>query len=201
MKKDIILLLLISACLNCFSATWTVTNAGWHFTPDTLIITFGDSVNFAVDTTHHVVEISQSSWIADDTTPLPGFSTPMGGGLVLSTQLTAGTHWYICPEHFAEPMKGVIIVQTSTGITALNIPGENLIISPSPASSIITLQSNLDLADAEIKIMNALGEEQNTKMISSRRKNEIDISGLNNGIYFLLLKSHNNCSLEKFMKN
>ena len=182
MKKISIAFLLLLICSKSFSATWTVTNAGWHFTPDTLTITLGDSVNFVIDTSHYVLEISQSSWIADDTTPLPGFRTPFGGGLVLPAQLTAGTHWYICPEHSSEPMKAVIIVQNPAGITSLNISSQKSNAYPNPFMNKITIEA---LGADMISIYNIIGKKiVSVQLKTAQTKAELDASELINGIYF-----------------
>ncbi|WP_225154157.1 hypothetical protein, partial [Bradyrhizobium sp. NBAIM08] len=98
MKSKILLsLLLLTAGLTGFCTTWTITNFGFTFTPASITINPGDSVNFVIDSAHNAVEVSDTTWNANGNTALPGgFLTPFGGGLILATQLGTGTHYYVC---------------------------------------------------------------------------------------------------------
>jgi len=94
------------------STTTTIINSGFTFSPASVTINIGDSVNFALTSIHTVVEVSQATWNANGTTPLSnGFSKGSGGGMVLPAELTLGTHYYVCGNHASLGMKGVIIVQ------------------------------------------------------------------------------------------
>lgn len=198
MKKLFLLLTLLSSGITGYCTTWIISNTGWHFTPDTITITLGDSINFTIDSTHHVVEISQASWNLNDTTPLPGFSTPMGGGLVFPSQLTLGTHWYICPEHFAEPMKAVIIVQNPTGIASLNTSKGQSIIYPNPFTNTITIDTN---EESMVSIYTSSAEKIKSVLLKNiQLKNEIDVSSLPSGIYLIQFVSAKQSFASKFVK-
>lgn len=87
----------------------TVTFSGLSFSPALITITEGDTVVFVLSAIHNAVEVSQSTWNANGTTPLGGgFSVPFGGGEVVPSGV--GTHYYICTNHAASSMKGRIIV-------------------------------------------------------------------------------------------
>ena len=104
--------LLLSAGFSGFCTTWTIGFSGNTFTPSSITITFGDTVNFALNSTHNAVEVSQTTWIANGTTPLAGgFQVPLGGGSVFPAQLGVGTHYYVCTPHASLGMKGTITVQ------------------------------------------------------------------------------------------
>lgn len=77
---------------------------------------------------------------------------------------------------------------------------ESLNIFPNPASGTITLLSNTDLKNAEIKIMNVLGEVLIQKAISANNKIWIDISSLSSGICFLQVSSDKVSVNRKFIK-
>lgn len=74
-------------------------------------------------------------------------------------------------------------------------------IFPNPASTAITLQSNIDLQNAEIRIINVFGETVLQKIISSGKITELDISQLSAGIYFLQLQTGNQFVNKKIIKN
>jgi len=108
---------LLLASLTTFSATFTITNNGSTFSPATLTIAPGDSVNFVLTSFHNAVEVNQTNWNANNGAALVGgFQVPFGGGLLLPAQLISGTHYYVCTNHIAGGMKATIIVQKPTGV-------------------------------------------------------------------------------------
>ncbi|GIV33294.1 MAG: hypothetical protein KatS3mg031_0829 [Chitinophagales bacterium] len=115
MPSRFVSLFLMVHTVNAFATVWTINNSGNTFRPDSITITEGDTVSFVIANNHNAVEVSQATWNANSTTPLPGgFSVPFGGGIVLPSKLPVGTHWYVCQPHAAIGMKGVIIVQPCT---------------------------------------------------------------------------------------
>ena len=53
--------LLFTMGIASFGKTWIITNSGFTFSPSTLTITVGDSVNFNINSIHIVQEVSQST--------------------------------------------------------------------------------------------------------------------------------------------
>jgi plastocyanin len=88
--------------------TVSVASAGFAFSPATLTIRAGDTVNFALSSAHNAVEISKTTWDANGTTSNGGFSIPFGGGTHTFTR--PGIYYYICTAHASLGMKGTIIV-------------------------------------------------------------------------------------------
>jgi len=88
--------------------TYIVNSAGFSFSPSTLTIRVGDTVNFALTGIHNAVEVSKATWDANGSTSNGGFSVPFGGGSQTFTQ--PGTYYYVCTAHAAMGMKGTIIV-------------------------------------------------------------------------------------------
>lgn len=74
----------------------------------------------------------------------------------------------------------------------------NFSVYPNPVSSTINLQSNIDLQNAEIKIINLLGEPVLT--FNEISNATIDVKALNTGIYFLEAKANNKFFTQKFIK-
>ena len=56
-----------------FSQIQTINTNGMTFTPDTVTITLGDTIEFGPLGYHNAVEIDESSWISNDTTYNGGF--------------------------------------------------------------------------------------------------------------------------------
>lgn len=99
-------------CSSLYSTNWIVANSGLSFTPATITITVGDSVQFSLSLSHDAVEVSQTTWNANGNTPNGGFSIPFGGGQLLPAQLSVvGTYFYVCTPHAGAGMKARIIVQ------------------------------------------------------------------------------------------
>lgn len=74
-----------------------------------------------------------------------------------------------------------LIKDFSTGMNEINEDAEFKIF-PNPASTTLNIQINI-LAKAQLKIINALGQEIMSKLLHNG-KNIIDVSQLDNGIYF-----------------
>ncbi len=118
MKKNHLLLLTICSLLffqKSNASISTITSSGLTFSPSSVTIASGDSVNFSISGSHNVLEVSFATWTTGGTTPLVGgFSRPFGGGLLTpATGLTVGTHYYVCTPHASSGMKGIIIVASA----------------------------------------------------------------------------------------
>jgi plastocyanin len=184
MKKLFLSLLIFLPATIGFSASWVITNSGFTFSPATITITIGDDVTFSLDGSHNAIEVSQSTWNANGNTALPGgFQTSFGGGSVLVSQLTVGTHYYVCSPHASSGMKGVIIVQSTTDIEEIQT-NTNLSVYPNPSNSIITIKSSNNIIGSQYCIMDQKGRS----FFKDKLPNEttsIDISQLTPGIYLL----------------
>ena len=175
--------MLLSIGMRGFCTIWTITNSGTTFTPNAITITLGDSVNFNLANIHNVVEVSQSTWNTNGNTSLSGFSTPYGGGLVLPVQLTVGTHYYVCSPHASIGMKGIIIVQNSTGIIENHIQS-NISIYPNPTSNLITIKSFSKMIGYQFFILDQKGSQVfNGSLVNEATT--VDFSQLTSGIYLI----------------
>jgi len=156
-------LLAISFSLLSFASyctTWIVVNSGFTFSPATITITQGDSVNFVLASMHTATEVSLASWNANSNTPLSGgFNTPFGGGLVEPAQLGVGTHYFVCSPHAGSGMKGTIIVQSVNGINNSTNTETTFKVFPNPASEVLTVQYDVTSnAQVEIKLVDVAGK-------------------------------------------
>jgi len=151
--------------------------------PDNIAIVEGDSVMFTLESTHNVVEVSQATWVANGNTPLPGFSLPFGGGLLLSAQLTAGIHYYVCGPHASGGMKGIINVQSTSGISE----NQSVVsVYPNPSSRMIQFELSgfqIDKSNS-LHVYNLQGAKMYEAAVSNEKFN-VDLSNLSGGIYFV----------------
>ena len=184
--KFIFFITLFFISFTAFSTTWTITNNGDAFTPTSITINLGDTVVFSITTMHNVVEVSQATWNADGSTALTGgFQLPYGGGTLSSSQLTVGTHYYVCQPHASLGMKGVIIVQSTLGINE-NTLKTTASVYPNPSNGRFQLSvNNIDLTlNSYVEIYNIVGEQVFQSAIINPRL-DIDLSDQSKGIYFI----------------
>jgi plastocyanin len=199
MKNFLFSFLLLLLGTASFCTTWTITNVGFTFSPATVTIHLGDSVNFTLEASHNALEVSQTTWNANGTTPLAGgFQTPFGGGLVLPSLLGVGTHYYVCTNHVSGGMKGIIIVQNNSGISNNQLPSD-LSVSPNPASNSITLKAGNDLVGSQYLITDQGGRQILTgKLVDITT--QVDISQLSPGVYLIQVAGQRRSSV-KMIKN
>ncbi len=199
MKKIVLSFLLFTLGTASFCTTRQITNAGFTFSPATVTIALGDSVNFTLAASHDALEVSEATWNANGTTPLPGgFHTPFGGGLVLPAQLGVGTHYYVCTNHVGSGMKGMIIVQNNAGI-ADNKLQAGISVYPNPANSSMTITASKDLVGSQYLISDQTGR----KVLDGKLAHEetlVDISQLTPGVYLIQVVGQKRSSI-KLVKN
>jgi plastocyanin len=191
MKKNLLIFLLFSFGTVCFCTTHLITNAGTTFTPAAITITLGDSVNFSLGGIHNAVEVSKATWDANDNTPLPGFSVPFGGGLVLPAQLTTGTHYYVCTPHASIGMKGTIIVQSASEIIE-NPMNTSVSIYPNPSNGEFQLEINgsRSAKNFDLSIYDLKGDKVYAASDRELQNSyNIDLSALPKGIYLVKINS------------
>lgn len=136
-----------------------VVNAGNTFSPSSLTINLGDTVNFSINSLHTVIEVSEATWNANGSTPLPGgFSRPAGGGMVVIT--STGVHYYVCDNHNFSGMKGTITVDPPTGVGDEPAPRTFSLAPnyPNPFNPSTELRFTLArTADTEISVHDGIG--------------------------------------------
>jgi plastocyanin len=108
-------------------APHTIINSGLTFTPESLAVNTGDKINFVLEIFHEAREVSEATWLANDTTSNGGFEVPDGGGSIILTQ--TGIHYYVCKHHVSLGMKGKIIVFPPPVVVKM-LPGWNMVSIP-----------------------------------------------------------------------
>jgi len=183
MKKTFISLTFALFSKIAFGTIVTVVNSGFTFSPGTITVNVGDTVNFSLASAHNIAEVSQATFLANGNTQLPGgFSTSFGGGLVFTNALTTGTHWYVCQPHASMGMKGKIIVQSTAGI-AENLLQTTFSVYPNPATSKVTINF-YQVVRGTLQLINAAGEIMEQKQINSSGLT-LDLGDKPNGVYFI----------------
>ncbi|HLG33746.1 MAG TPA: T9SS type A sorting domain-containing protein [Bacteroidia bacterium] len=201
--KFLISFLLLSTGLTGFCTTWTITNSGTTFTPSSITIILGDSVEFVIAAAHNAVEVSQATWNANDNTPLPGgFQVPFGGGLVLPAQLGEGVHYYVCNPHAPDAMKGIIMVQNNVGI-AENHLQTTISFYPNPVTEVLNININNASDEFSVaRLTDVAGKEiysSGFKLKAGENNLSVPIRSMNieRGIYFMSFKQSNSIITRK----
>lgn len=202
MKKFTFTFFVLIFTTMAYGTTWTVVNSGFTFSPSVLTITEGDTVIFDLASEHNSTEVSQSTWNANGTTPLPGgWQTPFGGGMVLPSDLTEGTHWYVCQPHASMGMKGMIIVQGTTS-TADHPAFASVNVFPNPSDGHIRLSGNVTTDEIGVEIYDVQGiKVYATTTLEQKPLHEIQIPKLEEGLYILRLRSQDGMATRKVIVN
>jgi plastocyanin len=120
-----------------YSAQHTIINSGYTFSPDSIAINPGDTVNFELGGAHNAIEVSASTYHANGNTSNGGFELPFGGGTVIFPD--PGIHYYVCFPHASMGMKGIINVLGPTALSEIADPLQDIVISPNPATDYFNL--------------------------------------------------------------
>ena len=73
--KKILLILIVLLPLAGKSITQSISSNGLTFTPDTLFVNIGDTINFNISNNHNAVEVSENIWNSNGSTSNNGFNT------------------------------------------------------------------------------------------------------------------------------
>ncbi|MCG9881610.1 MAG: T9SS type A sorting domain-containing protein [Bacteroidia bacterium] len=87
-----------------------------------------------------------------------------------------------------------------TGITPILETNNTLHLFPNPANSQISIQANAEMKNAQIVVLNSIGEIVLNQSTENANSLTLDISALNNGIYFIQVQANNKLYKQKFLK-
>jgi len=165
---------------------------GHTYNPNNISVNVGDTIMWVGSFEDH---------------PLSSTSVPTGadtfkhdsGSTYLYVVLIPGTYHYQCDNHFDEGMIGQFTTNAS-GTTSI---GHNAAINifPSVTKDFLNVVVNSNRSELQYNIFNVTGKlVQSVKSISE--KNVLDVSALNNGLYFLMVKNEDRVLVvKKFEKN
>jgi len=199
MKRMILFAIRVLLSSNiCFSVTHTVSNSGTSFSPGTLTINLGDTVNFVLASIHDAREVNQATWNANQNTSNGGFQTPFGGGTVVLQ--TTGIHYYVCVPHAAVGMKGTITVNQTTGVRTFGptTPAEFALGQNYPNPFNPATEIRFTIADSRfttLRVYDMIGKEVaelvNGEMKAGNYSVEWNGANVASGVYFYRLQAGN----------
>lgn len=180
MKHLYLFLLLIIGGYSAQATVHDISVNGFTYTPDTITINVGDTISWSVTSSHPAREVDEPTYTSNGSTSNGGFSTVDGDTTAMTT---SGTFYYVCINHFSSGMKGMIVVEPTTGIEK-NTRGEEISIYPNPAESFITIK-NAEASDVEV--LDMLGHRIQSLNINATN-NTIDVNSWRSGVYFIRIK-------------
>jgi plastocyanin len=199
----IILFLIVPISLENKAAQFRVSNNGNTYSPATLTIQVGDTVNFILSRNCNAVEVSEPGYSKNLFKPNGGFSLPVGGGQVVFRK--AGFFYYVNSSPMAKFMKGLIMVLEP--ISASNRNREPLFIEIVPDAIRDYVHVSCMLKNSEkvsLSLFDALGNSSATLYAGSREKGLWTESFLlpprmKPGVYFVVLQTTQGKIVKKLM--
>jgi plastocyanin len=199
MKTRILLLvLLVTLSVSGYATKWVIASSGDSFTPSSITVNQGDTINFVLESHHNAKQVSLATWNANGTALMSGgFQTNFGGGMILASQLSSGANYYVCEPHASIGMKGTIVVQVTTGIAEDMIIPE-LLVYPNPSDGKFRLEyaGFQESGISNLEVYSIRGEKLYESAISGSIQ-EIDLGGMANGIYILKINDNQKLLTEK----
>ncbi len=189
----------ISLTIAMAQTTHTITASGLTYSPATINVNVGDTVEFTVGAGHPTREVSQATWQSNGTTALPGgFDFPSGNAKVYIA--TAKTYYYVCTSHVGQGMKGQIVAQNTVGQDEHKLV--EIEIFPNPVGEVLNFSLNLDEALKTATIYDLSGKATKTLdlTLSTDEVRSFDISDLNAGSYILKIENGNTAKEIRFVK-
>ncbi|MBK9638108.1 MAG: T9SS type A sorting domain-containing protein [Bacteroidetes bacterium] len=185
-RKFLLSIALMLMSITGFSTVWVINTSGFTFSPATITIQVGDSVNFLIGGGHDAREVSQTTWNSNGNAALiGGFQTPFGGTMILPSQLGVGTHFYVCSLHNSMGMKGTIIVQNTIGIDE-NSTQASIFVSPNPSQGKfqLSITSDAPVEKGMVEVFDVTGKS----VFQSEERNtifDLDLTKHAKGAYFI----------------
>jgi plastocyanin len=193
MKKFYIFALSCLAFTFANAASFTVTIVGNTYSPATLTVSIGDVVTIQANSTHPLVEVDQTTWNNNQSTPKAGGFGPVTADYTFTVS-TTNTIYYVCTAHVSMGMKGMITV-SAAGIASHSNFLQELNLFPNPAQSEMKMKFNLtEPSLISIKLTSVSGSEtvqliNNLKLSEGKHEYGFDLLTLPSGNYICEIRS------------
>ena len=170
--KTTLLLCFIFLTFNLSFGTTHVINwtFGYHGTTNIMI---GDTVQWDFVGFHNVIS---------DGSPTFTSSANQNGGSYSITFNTLGDYHYLCSIHGAGNMDGNIVVSPLLGVDDVEFRN-TFYVYPNPLTDVLNLELPVNSVTVNVDIYNIVGK--NVYSSIDVMSNQIDVSNLKNGLYFI----------------
>jgi plastocyanin len=187
--KQFILLFILNAFVTVLIAQTKVVTGNGSFSPASVTINQGESVEFTTTGSHHVREVSEATYNVNGTTSNAGFTVPTT--TVQSVKFSSpGVYYYVCPPHAAGGMKGTVTVLQVLGIQNDKVFSE-LSVSPNPTHGDAKLEFvSAKYGRVDVSILNTIGKKIDSVSFSKdfhagKHTVNLNTSDLPQGLYFV----------------
>ena len=181
-------------------------SADFALYPDTAIMHHYMAVNLASGIAPITYDWNWGDNSAHDTIPYPAHTYPNSGNYTMCLNITdaVGCQNSVCHTMYLLHPKNltpvtVNVVATLTGINTPNVSNSEFFIYPNPNDGKFTLKE-LGIRNYELGIYDVMGREVYKTSISGTESKSIDVSELNNGIYYYRIANDKEIFRGRFVK-
>lgn len=191
MIKYLLIAFYLVSLLAFGQTNWTINGSGMSWTPNNLTIEQGDSVTWNNLSGTHNVNGTQATYPSNP----ESFGNAIGGtGWVYGHRFNIpGTYNFRCDVHSSN-MTGTLTVTPSSGLEDLH--NLKVSIGPNPATSFLSIRCS------ESRYTVILYDMLGNRVLSKQLENndQLDISRLNSGLYWIEINSENGSYKKKWIK-
>lgn len=182
--------LILAGTLLSAQTVHVVSNDGLDFSPDEITITVGDTVDWQIGGSHNVVQVSQTTYNANEATALDGgFEVSFGGGRLVFDSV--GTFYYVCNPHASLGMKGIVNVQEATTRLAETVPTLDFSITTLAEGKFQVSFQREPSAQVSFRILDLSGrvvQQPAPAMLGLKTTQVLDLTALPRGAYLIELR-------------
>jgi plastocyanin len=178
------------------AADFLVSIVGFAYDQPSLTVNVGDVVTIQAGALHPLIQVSQATWNANGSTPLPGgFSSTTNFQLTITSAMAGTTIYYVCGNHvLSAGMKGQINVNLAAGINENRVRDYNFTVFPSPVTAGSWLNMSVKKAGrVTVSVYDLNGRlvsnPVNMTMQAGETNIPFDVAGLQKGTYILLMRT------------
>lgn len=198
MKKSILTFTFCIILISVSAQTRHVINSsGLEYTPDSLVVMVGDTIEFDVGASHPTNEVTQGTWQSNGTSGNGGFNFPNGQGEFVAQ--AQGTLYYVCQNHVSSGMKGRIFVTPGIGTEERTL--SQLEAYPNPVNENLFIKMDINPLVEEAGIYSLQGQlVKAVELQNLSDQQRINTASLPKGAYILQIKNGNTARQIRFLK-
>jgi len=166
--------------LPAFAAQAQVINqSNFSFNPNLLTVLAGTEITITLGGNHTFTQVSEATWNANQSTPLPG-GFNFNAGTHQLTLTVPGTYYYVCIPHASTGMKGRIVVEVNTAVADQD-QAPQVLVFPNPADRFLIVEGAVGGAVAQL--FDAQGRELLRQLLAADGR--LDVAAVPAGAYVL----------------
>lgn len=191
MKKIYILLFAIVAfnASTVLADNFNIITSGLTYSPASLNVVVGDQITISASGSHPLQQVSEATWTAQTSTPLPGGFGPETSAYTF-TVTEAGVIYYVCANHVGSGMKGMITVSTATEVSTLASANKLQIFPTVVADGSFSVKTGSETIGATLEIYNVNGQLVESFILESETQ-QLNAT-LAAGTYSAILRKNDN---------